>query len=124
MQLQSHLNIQEQLHEAENGLRPEPHVYSECLEYAGTSLLSESNNPDLAQKAENIVTKVTLDAINVMKCQVEKKVQYLDIDYKLKELCEQDRIAKMKSIEIQMENEGLSQEKDLELRSSDGLASR
>lgn len=113
------------MHQAENGLQPEPDVRLEKhQEYAGTSLLSESNHSDLVQKAESVVTKVTAEAVNLMKCQVEKKVQYLNIDHKIKELCEHDRIGKMRSIEIQMENEGLSQEKDVELRSSDRLALR
>ncbi|XP_021942021.1 coiled-coil domain-containing protein 186-like isoform X2 [Zootermopsis nevadensis] len=123
-QLQSHENIQEQLHQAENGLQPDPDVGLEHQEYAGTSLLCESNHPDLVQKAESVVTKVTAEAINLMKYQVEKKIQYLDIDYKIKELYEQDKIAKIRSIEIQMENEGLSQEKDLELKSYDRKAVR
>lgn len=112
------------MHQAENGLQPDPDVGLEHQEYAGTSLLCESNHPDLVQKAESVVTKVTAEAINLMKYQVEKKIQYLDIDYKIKELYEQDKIAKIRSIEIQMENEGLSQEKDLELKSYDRKAVR
>jgi hypothetical protein len=70
------------------------------------------------------MTKVTTEAINLMRCQIEKKVQYLNIDYKVQKLYQQDGIARMRSLEIQMENEGLSQEKDKELRSNDGLALR
>lgn len=110
-------NVQQrqQLCEAGNGLQLEADAQSE---------LQQCDNIDLVQKAESVMTKVTTEAINLMRCQIEKKVQYLNIDYKVQKLYQQDGIARMRSLEIQMENEGLSQEKDKELRSNDGLALR
>lgn len=126
MQPQSHLNIQQKqhLHQTAEGLQPESDTQSELRQSAATSLLSKSNSPDVVQKAENTMMKLTTEAINLLKCQVEQKVQYLNVDHKVQELCQQDEIAKMRSLEIQMENEDLSQEKDLHLRSSGGLALR
>ncbi|XP_023702685.1 ankycorbin isoform X2 [Cryptotermes secundus] len=124
MQPQSPLNIQQKqhLHQTAEGLHPESDAHSELRQSAETLLLCKS--PVVVQKAENTVMELTTEAINLMKYQVEQKVQYFNVDHKVQELCQQDGIAKMRSLEIQMENEDLSQEKDLHLRSSGGLALR
>jgi hypothetical protein len=126
MQAQSHLNIRQgqHLHQAAKELQPESDSQLELQQSAGTSLLSKSNSRDVVQKAENVMMNLTTEAINLMRCQVEQKVQYLNIDHKVQELCQQDGQAKMRSVGIQMENEGLSLEKDLHLRSSGKLALR
>jgi hypothetical protein len=126
MQPQSHLNFQQRqhLHQTAKGLQPDSDTQSELRQNAATSLLSKSNSPDVVQEAESVITKLTTEAINLMRCQVEQKVQYLNVDYKVQEFCQQDGIAKMRSLEIQMENEGLSQEKDFHMRSRSGLALR
>jgi hypothetical protein len=112
------------LHEAERGLHHEADVHLEHQENAGAMLVSESDHSDIVQKAESVITKVTADAIDLMKYEVEKKVHYVNTDSKITELYEEDKIAKTRSIKIQMENEGLSREKDLLLKSSDRLALR
>jgi predicted GNAT family acetyltransferase len=112
------------LHQTAKGLQPESDAQSELQQSAGTSLLSKSNSSNVVQKAENTMMKLTTEAVNLMRCQVEQKVQYLNVDYIVQELCQQDGIAKMRSLEIQMENEGLSHEKELHLKSSGALAIR
>jgi hypothetical protein len=125
MQPQSQLNIRQKqhLHQPVKDLQPESDTQLELQQSAGTSLLSKSDSVDV-QKAENAMMNLTTEAINLMRHQVEQKVQYLNVDHKVQELCQQDEQAKMRSVEIQMENEGLSQEKDLHLRSSGRLALR
>jgi hypothetical protein len=110
------------LHQTAKELEPESDT--QLQQSAGNLLLSISNSPDVLEKTENVVMKLTADAVNVMRCQVEQKVQYLNVDHKVQELCQQDGLAKMRSVEIQMENEGLSQEKELHLKSSGRLVLR
>jgi hypothetical protein len=126
MEAQSHLNIRQgqHLHQAVKELQSESDSQLKMQQSAGSSLLSKSSSPDVVQKAENVMMKLTTEAINLLRCQVEQKVQYLNVDNKVQELCQQDGQAKMRSLEIQMENEGLSLEKDLHLRSSSRLALR
>jgi len=126
MTAQINLNIQkiQHLDQVSSALQSEPHVESEIQQNTEIALPSASSGTDVVQKAENVVKTATTEAINLMRYQVEKKVEFVIADCKVQELCQEDGAAKMRCLKIQMDNETLSQEKDNLLKSCSGLASR
>jgi len=126
MTAQIKLTIQQIQHldQASNALQPEPHVESEIQQNTVIALPSASSGTDVVQKAENVVKTATTEAINLLRYQVEKKVEFVAVDCKVQELFQEDGAAKLRCLKIQMDNEALSQEKDNLLKSFSGLASR
>jgi len=122
MTAQTNLNIQriQHLDQVSNALQPE----SELQQNTEIALPSASSGADVVQTAENVMKTATTEAINLMRYQVEKKVEFVIVDCKVQELCHEDGAAKMRCLKIQMDNEALSQEKDNLLKSCSGLASR
>jgi hypothetical protein len=120
------LNVQRTQHldQASNALQPEQHVESEIEQNTGIVLPYEKSGTDVVQKAENVMKTATTEAINLMRYQVEKKVEFVVLDCKAQELCQEEGAAKMRCLKIQMENEALSQEKDSYLKSCGELAVR
>jgi hypothetical protein len=107
-----------------NALQPEPHAESEIQQNTEIALPSAISGADVVQKAENVMKTATTETINLMRYQVAKKVEYVIVDCKVQELCQEDGAAKMRCLKIQMNNEALSQEKDGLLKSCSGLALR
>jgi hypothetical protein len=126
MAAQTNLNIQRTQHldQVSNALESEPHVESEIRQNTEIALPSASIGAYVVQKAETVVKTATIEAVNLMRYQVEKKVEFVIADCKVQELCQEDRAAKMRCLKIQMDNEALSQEKDNLLKSYSGLTSR
>jgi len=126
MTAQTNLNIQriQHLDQLSNALQSEPHVESEIQQNTEIALPSTSSGADVVQKAENVMKTATTEAINLMRYQVEKKVEFVIVDCKVQELCQEDGAAKMRCLKIQMDNEALSQVKDNLLKSCSGLTSR
>ena len=126
MTAQTNLNIQriQHLDQVSNALQSKPHVESEIQQNTEIGLPSTNSEADVVQKAENVVKTATTEAINLMRYQVEKKVEFVIVDCKVQELCEEDGAAKMRCLKIQMDNETLSQEKDNLLKLCSVLASR
>jgi len=122
MTAQTNLNIQriQHLDQVSNALQPE----SELQQNTEIALPSASSGAEVVQMAENVMKTATTEAINLMRYQVEKKVEFVIVDCKVQELCQEDGAAKMRCLKIQMDNEALSQEKDNLLKSCSGLASR
>jgi len=126
MTAQTNLNIQQIQHldQVSSALQPEPHVESDIQQNNEIALPYASSGADAVQKAERVMKTATTQAINLMRYQVEKKVEFVMDDCKVQELCQEDGAAKMRCLKIQMNNEALSQGKDNLLKSCGGLASR
>jgi hypothetical protein len=126
MQAQTDLNIPRIRHldQVSSALQSDPHVEPEIQKNTGIALPSAISGADVVQKAENVVNTATTETINLMRYQVAKKVEYVIVDCKVQELCQEDGAAKMRCLKIQMDNEALSQEKDSLMKSCSGLALR
>jgi hypothetical protein len=126
MAAQTHLNTEliENLDQVSNALQPEPHVQSEIQQNSATALPSASSGTDVVQNVENVIKTATTEAINLMRYQIEKKLEFVIVDCKVQELCQEHGAAKMRCLKIQMDNEALSQVKDNLLKACSGLASR
>ena len=126
MRAQKDLSIPriQHLEQVSNAIQPEPHVEPEIQQNTGIAMPSESSGANVVQKAENVMKTATTEAINLMRYQVEKKIEFVIGDCKVQELCQEDGAAKMRCLKIQMENEALSQEKDSLLKSVSGQVLR